>query len=181
MPRASRCCTLVHWMRQGESRIHPVVLTDAVPGEIAHHAAALYNLMSGHRESSHEHCVSRSALRGRFATVLSDADVCVNPQPSEHKFADSSFPSKVVNYLTHERLLFPAGRRRWSNPDYGHWSFSMMTRMIRACKPCSTRSSPNRDALSQGKGPSMPCKGDKRSGEGGLFYRYCRALSHVPR
>jgi glycosyltransferase involved in cell wall biosynthesis len=40
-----------------------------------------------------------------FATVLRDADVCVNPQPSEHKFADSSFPSKVVNYLTHGKIV----------------------------------------------------------------------------
>lgn len=40
-----------------------------------------------------------------FAEVLADADVCVNPQPVDHEFTDSSFPSKIVNYLAHGKIV----------------------------------------------------------------------------
>ena len=40
-----------------------------------------------------------------FSDVIADADVCVNPQPADHEFTESSFPSKVVNYLAHGKVV----------------------------------------------------------------------------
>lgn len=35
-----------------------------------------------------------------FAAAVRDAFICVNPQPTDHRFTNLSFPSKVVNFLS---------------------------------------------------------------------------------
>lgn len=53
-----------------------------------------------------------------FDKVIELVDICVNPQPTGRKFTDSSFPSKVVNYLAHGKIVISTRVRSLINSPY---------------------------------------------------------------
>lgn len=54
-----------------------------------------------------------------LADVIRGADLCVNPQRTRCQFSDSSFPSKVVNYLAHGKTVIATETVSLVNSRYG--------------------------------------------------------------
>lgn len=58
-----------------------------------------------------------------FEELIERIDICVNPQPPNSKFSKTSFPSKLINYLFHGKIVMSTKMKSVINSKFGEYVY----------------------------------------------------------